>query len=252
MDNNQFQKNVYQVPTTLRGESLSRETTPIANEMSQAEVDQRFSTIAREEILQAFRQMTQGLDDETQNLPTVELAPPHPAALELLHIARDLQERRARHLTSLLKRVEEMGIIGRTKVRLTEKNAATILNPTIEAIIDEESNLGVDLFEHDPDVTSIKYFLHDNEWFHEQHSAIPEKRFTNKYEVTESAILKSSSFFNQQIGSVVTRTVLVDEAEARNLLIASKKYYEKVTGTVYVKSPAPRFSFVSKNSSKNK
>lgn len=252
MDNNQFQKNVYQVPSSLNGESLNVEKTPIATEMSQVEVDQQFSAIAREEVLDAFNQMTQDLDIETQTLSKVELTPPHPYALELLQIAADLQERRARHLASLVERVEKMGIIGRTKVRLTEKDASAVLNPTIEAIIEEESNLGIDLFEHDPDVTKIKYFLHDNEWFHEQHSAIPAKKFTNKYEVTESLILKSSSFFNPQTRSVVTRTVPVDEDEARNLLIASKKYYEKVTGMVYVKSPAPRFRFVSKNSSKNK
>lgn len=257
MDNNQFQKNVYQVPESPSGEFLDTPETPVDTELSQAEVEQRFSTIAREEVLQAFNQMTQDLEMsvsgfETRPLPEVALTAPHPTAVELLQIAAELQERRARHLASLVQRVEEMGILGRAKVRLTAKDPAAILNPTLGKIIDQESELGVELFEHDPDVTEIKYFLHDNEWFHEQKSPVPTKKFTNKYEVTESSILKSSSFYNQQIGSVVTRTVLVDEAEARNLLIASKKYYEKVTGSVYVKPPAPRFHFVSKNSSKNK
>jgi len=256
MDNNQFQKNVYQVPSSPSGESFSAPLEPIAAELSQVEVERRFSAIAREEVLQAFNQMTQDLEMsvsgyEDRPLPEVTLAPPHPTAIELLQIAADLQERRARHLASLVQRVAEMGVVERTKVKLTAKDPASILNPTIEKIIDQESQLGVELFEHDPEVTRIKYFLHDNEWFHEQKSAIPTKNFTNKYEVSENGILKSSTFYDQHLANYVTRTVLVEDAEARNLLIASKKYYEKVTGTVYVKTPAPRFHFVSKNSTKN-
>jgi hypothetical protein len=252
MDNNQFQKNVYQVPSSPSGESLDVPMASLEMQPSQEEVDRRFSTIAREEVLQAFNQMTQDLEMslsgyETRPVPEVELATPDPIAVELLQIAADLQERRARHLASLIQRVEEMGFIEKNKIRLTAKNPSAILNPTIEKIIDQESKLGIELFEHDPDVAEIKYFLHDSEWFHEQLSPVVTKKFTNKYEVTETSILKSSTFFNPYLGTEVTRTVYVNDEEARNLLIAAKKYYEKVTGSVYVKTPAPRFRFGSKN-----
>lgn len=257
MDNNQFQKNVYQVPSSQSGESLSTPMASIEMQPSPEEVDQRFSTIAREEVLQAFNQMTQDLEMavsgyETRPVPEVELAAADPIAVELLQIAAELQERRARHLASLIQRVEEMGIIGRGKVRLTAKDPSAVLKPTLGKIIDQESKLGIELFEHDPDVAEIKFFLHDDEWFHEQKSAVPTKKFTNKYEVTERHILKSSTFFNPYLGEEVTRTAYVTEEEARNLLIASRKYFEKVTGTVHIKTPAPRFRFTSKNSSKNK
>jgi len=257
MDNNQLQKNVYQVPSSPSGESLDAPLAPIDTEMSQIEVEQRFSTIAREEVLRAFNQMTQDLEMsvsgyENRPQPEVPLAPPHPVAVELLQIANELKERRARHFASLIKKAEDMGMIERTKVRLMSKDSASILKPSLVKIIDEESDQGIELFEHDADVTKIKFFLHDDEWFHQQDSTVLTKKFTNKYEVTESSIIKSSTFYNEQTGQFVTRTVYVEEEEAQNLLIASKKYYEKVTGGVYVKTPAPRFRFVTKNSFKNK
>ncbi|HEY8886016.1 MAG TPA: hypothetical protein VIM31_00755 [Candidatus Microsaccharimonas sp.] len=250
MDNNQFQKNVYQVPASPSGESLDASVVIVDTEMPQTEVEQKFLAIEREYVRDTFNQMTQdlemslsGYDDRT--LPVLEVTP-HPTALELKQIADELQERRARHLASLIKRVQEMGFWEKTKIRLFEKDPSAILDPTIEKIIDQESELGRELFEHDDDVKQIRYFLHNDDWFHEQESALPTKKFTNKYEITETDIWKSSTFFNQQLGSFVTRTVLVDEAESQNLLIASKKYYEKVTGTVYVKAPAPRLRFGSK------
>jgi hypothetical protein len=257
MDNNQFQKNVYQVPASPSGESLDAPLEPIAAELSQAEVGQRFSTIAREEVLQAFNQMTQDLEMsvsgfETRSLPEVALATPHPTAVELLQIAAELQERRARHFASLVERVANMTAWEKRKIQLFSKNSNQILNPSIENIIDAESELDLEVSQRDADVKLVKFFLHNDEWFYVQESTVPEKTFTNKYEVTESSILKSSSFHNALTKSTVTRTTYVDEVEASNLLTFSKKYYEKATGHVYVRTPVPRFRFVSKNSSKNK
>jgi hypothetical protein len=258
MDNNQFQKNVYQVPASPSGESFEAPVAPLAMEMSQEEVDRRFLKITREEIALALNKNQQDLEMsisgfEDRSVPEVELSTPHPIAIEIGKIAVDLQERRYVYLEYLINRAKSMGLAERAllKLKLSPKDVDFYFHPTLDKIIDRESQYGKELFEHDADVTEIKYFLHESDWFHQQVSPNKVKNFTNKYEVTESTILKSSSFYNPYVGDV-TRTVYVDDAEAQNLLIASKKYYQKATGHVYVKTPAPRFRFESKNSSKNK
>ncbi|RWZ78182.1 MAG: hypothetical protein EOT05_00205 [Candidatus Microsaccharimonas sossegonensis] len=254
MDNNQFQKNVYQVPASHSGESLDVLMAPVEVPISQAEVDQRFSTIAREEVLQAFNKMTQDLEMsvsgfEHRTQPEIQLSEPHPVAIEIGKIAVDLQQRRYIYLEYLLSRAKEMGLVERAKLKLllSPKDVDFYFHPTIDKIIERESQNGHELFEHDADVKEIKYFLHENDWFHQQVSANKMKNFTNKYEVTDDYILKSSTFYHQDIGAEVMRTVYVDDVEAQNLLIASKKYYEKVTGKVYIKTPSPRFRFGSKS-----
>lgn len=256
MDNNQLHKNVHQVPSSPGGESFDTLVTPVETDMPQAEIDSKFLAIEREYVRDTFNQMTQDLEMslsgfETRSLPEVTLAPPYPIAVELVRIASELQERRARHFASLVEQVAKMSAWEKRTIKLLSKNSNAILYPTIEKIIDAESELELDLSQRDADVKLMKFFLHDNDWFYVQESTLPSKTFTNKYEVTESTILKSSSFYNPQSKSTVTRTAYVDEVEANNLLTFSKKYYEKATGTVYIKSPAPRFPFISKNRSNN-
>lgn len=101
MDNNQdqLQKNVYQVPVPSGAEVFDN-STPIqeTDVVSLAES----SVIAREEVLDAFNQRTQDLEMavsgfEVRKQPKVEIVQPHPVAVELLQIGDELARRRAEH-----------------------------------------------------------------------------------------------------------------------------------------------------------
>lgn len=248
---------MYQVPSSPSGESFDVPAAPLAVETSKEEVGRQSLKITREEIALAYKlaynknqqdleMSIAGFEDRT--LPDIELSKPHPIAMEIGKIAIDLQERRYIYLEYLINRAKSMGFAERAllKMKLSPKDRDFYFRPTLDKIIDRESEFGKELFEHDADVTEIKFFLHQTEWFHQQQSSRKEKNFTNKYETTEHTILKSSSFYSPHVGEV-TRTVHVDDHEARNLLIASRKYYEKSTGSVYIKTPAPRLRFGTKS-----
>lgn len=99
MDNNKFQNNVYQVPASQSGESFD---VPADTELSAGEVEQRFSKIAREEVLIAFNQMTEDLEMslsgyENRQVAAVEIEKTHPIAVELLQIGAEIIDRRTKH-----------------------------------------------------------------------------------------------------------------------------------------------------------
>lgn len=111
MDNNTFKNNVYQVPASPSGESFD---TPATTEPSPVEVEQRFSKIAREEVLLAFNQMTDDLElslsgYENRQVAAVEIASPHPVAVELLQIGAEIIDRRTKHHDT----VETSRLLGR-------------------------------------------------------------------------------------------------------------------------------------------
>ena len=251
MDNNQ-DKNVFQVPATQNGESLNVPLTSVDAGMSDTEVERNFTTIAREYVSETYNQMTQDLEMslsgyETRPVPTVEIASPHPVAVELLQIGAELKARRAKYHESLV----EAGIVARFLGKLIAKDPSSIAQPSIEKIIEHESKIGAKLFPLDSEVTEMKYFFLPDEagdkWYHSQVSAVRHKHFTNSYAINEYGIEKSSTFFAESHGRFVNVSLPTSEEEARNLLIASKKYYTEVTGKVYVKKPAPRLRFRSKD-----
>jgi len=251
MDNNQ-DKNVFQVPATQSSESLSAPETLVDEGMSQAEVDRNFAKIAREYVSETYNQMTQDLEMslsgyETRQVAPVEIASPHPVAVELLQIGAELKARRAKYHESLV----EAGLVARFLGKIIAKDPASIAQPSIEKIIEHESKIGAKLFPVDPDVTEMKYFFLPDEtgdkWYHSQVSQVRHKHFTNSYAIQEYGIDKSSTFFAEHHGRFVNVSLPTSDEEAQNLLIASKKYYTEVTGKVYVKKPAPRLRFRSKD-----
>jgi hypothetical protein len=134
---------------------------------------------------------------------------------------------------------------------LFAKDAAHTLNPSEEKIVDHESRSVTNIFPKDPDVTDLKFFFLPDEfghkWYHAQTSLIPSKNFTNSYAPQEFGIEKSSTFYDEGHGRTVNISTPVGDEEARNLLVASKNYYNEVTGKVYIKKAAPRLRFRSKD-----
>jgi hypothetical protein len=249
MNNNQdqFQKDMYQVPASQSGEAFDNSAVLVDTMMSDDEVDQKFDAItrqeiAREEILDRFNQMTLRLEKAADGTEDVELAKAEaldPVMFEIAHIAMEQEARRAQYHRSLVERAEKMGFFSRVYVRLTAKNPEAILNPTIDSIINQESELGLKVYtrasgERDMDIADIQFFLHDGEWFHKQKSHIPAKTFTNKYELTAVGILKSSTFLNERQVSVHESEIIGDN-EAYNLLIAARKHFALVTTEIYGK-----------------
>ena len=242
------QNDIFQYPTPQSGDYLGSPITLAEKEPSQFVVDQQFWEIADREFAESVAATPQDLEMspegyEDRTVPEVVLETTDPLIVELQQIARNLQEQREKHLNVLVERAAKMGLIERTHIRLTAKDPSAILHPTVGTIINQESKLGMDLYLYDPEVTNIDYFLHEDEWFHEQSSSVPTKHFTNKYEIKNDIIYKSSTFYNLLKLQIETRTVIVDRDEAQTLLVVAKKYYEKVTGSVFVVSPAPRFQF---------
>jgi len=208
--------------------------------------------IAREYVSDTYNQMTQDLEMslsgyETRQVPTVEIASPHPIAVEMLQIGAELKARRAQYHESLI----EAGLAVRFLGKLFAKDPTSVAKPSIEKIIEHESKVGAKLFPADPDVTEMKYFFLPDEsgdkWYHSQVSPVRHKHFTNSYAINEYGIEKSSTFFAEHHGRFVNVLLPTSEEEAQNLLIASKNYYTEVTGKVYVKKPAPRLRFRSKD-----
>lgn len=246
MNNNQdqFQKDMYQVPTSQTGEVFDSALDTVDTTLPEDEVNQSFEAIAREEILASFNVMTRNLEldssnTDTQRMTQVEKPVQHPIIVELLQLSVALEAGRVEHHQALIERAEKMGLFARAYVRLFEKNSSQILNPTMNGIINAESQLGLKVFtyasgERDQDITHIHYFLHDGEWFHQQASPIAAKNFTNKYEITELGILKSSTYTNEH-GVNVHKSAVIGETEAYNLLIASRKHIELVTTEIYGK-----------------
>ena len=252
----QFQKDVYQVPSSQSGESLNAPAAPVETELSQQEVDQRFYAVEQEYVQQVLSDMARDLEmsasgfEQTQP-PVVELMTPHPIAADVLQIGTDIKARRAEHHESLIESARLNTPVGRFITKLFAKDATASLTPTFDKIIEHESKLGAKLFPVDPDVTEVKFFfLPDEEgdkWYHTQVSPVRAKHFTNSYTIRETGIEKSSTFFDEHLGRIVNVSVPISDEEARNLLIAAKNYYTEVTGKVYVKPPAPRFRFGSKS-----
>jgi len=103
MDNNQFQKNVYQVPSSPSGESFSAPEIVENIEISQEEINKKFVDIQREYVRDTFNQMTQDLEMslsgyEVRQQPKVELMSPNPIATELLQIGTELMDLRNQHV----------------------------------------------------------------------------------------------------------------------------------------------------------
>ncbi|HEY8992737.1 MAG TPA: hypothetical protein VIM37_02695 [Candidatus Microsaccharimonas sp.] len=249
MNNNQdqFQKDMYQVPASQSGEDFDTSPIIVDTVMSDEAVDQRFDAIvqqeiAREEIVDRFNRMTRNLEmaaDGTEELELAQAEALDPVMFEIAHIAMEQEAHRAQHHRSLVERAGKMGFFSRVYVRLAAKDPEAILNPTIDSIINQESELGLEVFTHasgkrDKDIADIQFFLHDGEWFHKQKSHIPAKTFTNKYELTAVGILKSSTFFNEQQISVHESAIISDN-EAHNLLIATRKHFALVTTEIYGK-----------------
>jgi hypothetical protein len=249
MNNNQdqFQKDMYQVPASQSGESFDTPSVVVDTAMSDDEVNQKFDAIvqqeiARGEILDRFNEMTRKLGmvaDGAEEFQLEQAERLDPIMSEIAHIATEQEARRAQYHRSLAERAEKMGFFARVYVRLTAKNPEAILNPTIDSIINQESELGLKVFtyasgERDKDIADIQFFLHDGEWFHKQKSHIPAKTFTNKYELTAVGILKSSTFMNERQVSV-HESEIIGENEAHNLLIAVRKHFTLVTTEIYGK-----------------
>jgi hypothetical protein len=112
MDNKQ--NNVYQVPSSQSGEVFSATSTPVDVELSQAEVNQQFSQIARKEVLDAFNRMTRDLEMAAEGLEVeqtqpIEIFSPNPIIVELLQIGNEVIQGRTQHHENLM----VPGLLGR-------------------------------------------------------------------------------------------------------------------------------------------
>jgi hypothetical protein len=261
MNNNQdqFQKNMYQVPAPPSGEAFDSQPVSVDAPFSQDGVTKKFDPIVqqefeRNEILTLFNKMTRNLeldasDLDTDRLAMVESPVKHPNIETLDQLSADQPERRIEHLRELIERAEKMGLFAKAYARLFEKNASQILNPTIDSTINQESQLGFEVFKrddealdpkHDPEISEIQFFLHNGDYFYKQESSVPSKSFTNKYEWTKGGalipggILKSSTYVNEQ-GVDIHRSEIISEAEAYNLMLAAKEHYRIVLTRIYGK-----------------
>ena len=252
-DHDQLKKNTYQVPASLGVESLMPASVAVDTIITDDEVNQRFDAIVqqeieREEILNLFNKMTRNLElnasgIETDRTAQIESPVAHHIIATLEELKAEQVKRRIEHLRTPVERAEKMGPFVRAYVRLFEKNASQILNPTTDSIINQESKFGFEVFErddialdpkHDPEISEIQFFLHDDEYFYIQKSLVPAKAFIIKYKMTQVGILKSSTFLNEQLVDV-HRSEIIAEDEAYNLLIAVKKHLKIVISEVYEK-----------------
>lgn len=252
-DHDQLKKNTYQVPGSLVGESLVPTPVAVDTIISDVAVNRSFNSIVqqeieREEILNLFNKMTRNLELDASGLDTdhaaqIESPVLHPIIATLEELKAEQVKRRIEHLQAPVDRAEKMGIFVRAYVRLFEKNASQILNPTTDSIINQESSFGFEVFErdditldpkHDPEITEIQFFLHDDEYFYIQKSLVLAKAFIIKYTMTPVGILKSSTFTNEQLVNV-HRSEIIEKDEADNLLIAATKHLKIVTDKVYGK-----------------
>jgi hypothetical protein len=257
---------MYQRPTPQNGVSFDTVPpvvdAPVDAVLSDEEINKRFDVIAREEISLAYDKMTQDLEMslsgyESREQPKVELMSPHPIAEQLLQIGNDVEEKRNEYHESLVETARFKRAIRKVLGLLFTNPATESPKPTLESIIEHESRLGAKLFPKDAEVSKVKFFYLSEmdprsgqkvqKWYHTQESTNVAKSFTNSYEVSLYGIEKSSTFLDPRQGRMVNVSVPVDEPEAQNLLIASKSYYQEVTGKVYVKAAAPRFRFRSKS-----
>ena len=241
----------YQVPTSQHGESFAApepaETQDVSSVLTDEAVRQRFDDIAREEIARAYNEITQDLEMslsgyETRKQPQVEVLSQHPVAMELLDIGNSIERHRAEYIDSF--KTEKKNPLKRVAGKLLGTNAKGHA-PSYGSIVDHESQHATKIFPKDEEVSTVKFFYLPDErgtpqWFHEQHSNVPAKKFTNTYTVSEYAIAKSSTYFDPRYNKFVNSPAYVSDQEAQNLLYASKKYYEEVTGRPYIKSAAPR------------
>jgi len=263
MDNsqNQFQKNVYQVPASQSGESLNTSGASVEAAPSTT-VNQKFEAIAREYVRDTFNQMTQDLEMslsgyEVREQPPVEISSQDFTAIEILQVGEGMKAHRSNHRETLMESARTKRIFGRIIAALVAKQPTEALQPTLDKVIDHESRIGATLFPKDPEVLDLKFFFlpgvdietgtEVDMWHHHQTSLVPSKNYTNTYKITESGIKKSSTFVDERLARTVNMSSIPSEVETYNLLIASKKYYAAVTEKVYLKKAAPRFSFGSKS-----
>jgi hypothetical protein len=252
-DHDQLKKNMYQVPGSLVGEPFVPVSVAVDTIITDGDVNRRFNSIVqqefeRDEILNLFNKMTRKIEMAASGLdmdPAAQIESPvvHPIIATLEELKAEQVKRRIEHLQAPIERAEKMGPFVRAYVRLFEKNASQILNPTTDSIINQESSFGFEVFErgditldpkHDPEITEIQFFLHDDEYFYIQKSSVPAKAFIIKYTMTPVGILKSSTFLNEQLVNV-HRSEIIQEDEAHNLLIAVRKHLSIVTDKVYGK-----------------
>jgi hypothetical protein len=248
---NQKDHTMYQVPAPKHGESFDApapaETQDVSSVLTDEAVRQRFDDIAREEIARAYNEITQDLEMslsgyETRKQPQVEVLSQHPVAMELLDIGNNIERYRAEYLDSF--KTAKKNPLKKVAGKLLGTNAKGPA-PSYGTLVDRESRHATKIFPKDADVSTVKFFYLPDErgtpqWFHEQHSHVPAKKFTNTYTVSEYAIAKSSTYFDPRYNKFVNSPAYVSDQEAQNLLYASKKYYEEVTGKPYVKLAAPR------------
>jgi hypothetical protein len=253
MDNNQ-DKHIYKRPESLYGEVIE-DVSPLDDvELSQdekqtfLEIERGYVSDAYNKISEARERALDGYEDRRQ--PEIELRSRHAVAAELRQIINEIETLREQHVASQRAQVQMMSALRRLAILLFSKDASYILEPTIEKVIDQESVLNT-IFPKDPEVTKLKFFILSNEHgrkiYHQQESLNLKKHFINSYEPKEFGIEKSSTFYDESHGRVVNISVPVSDAEAQNLLIAAKRYYNEVTGKVYVKKAAPRLRFRSKD-----
>lgn len=263
MHNNQSTNDVYQTPSSQNGESFGDRI-----EMSEAEVSQKFADISREAVRQAFDKITQDLEMsisgyEMREVPTVEVSPTHPIAIELLDVGKGVKEHRKKQQAMHAERMLPKSVFGRYVMKrplvksLFMNTSGDAAQPLAVKSLDHESALGVKPFPVDKDVYDSMFFLHESEdsetkemidvWHYDQKSVVHAKNFTISYKVTESRILKNATFYDERLAKIVNRSSIPTDVESRNLLVASKKYYAAITEKPYIKSAAPRFRFGSKS-----
>jgi len=249
MNSNQFQKDVYQTPSSRNGEAFSevsqqsQAAEPVTSERKESHA------IEREAVLRAF--------NSAPVIAPIEISPMQSIRSEILEVGRGLKKYRAEQHAEFIERSKPKSKFGRLLMSLVSNSSTQTAAAKVEKSLDEESEIGGAFFRKSADVTSIKFFLLPEKdpmtnqeidiWHYNQESLVRIKQFTNSYKITEDYAEKSSTFYDERIGDIVNRSSIPSELEMHNLLIASKKYYAAVTEKPYIKSAAPRFRFGSRS-----
>jgi len=248
MNNNdqaQFAKDVYQVPES-KPELLD---TP---QLDDTTVSQKFAEIARHEISRTFNDMTQKLEmyaDGIQEevVTPVEVFTPHPDALHLRSKAKVVNEARTTRHKELTEIQTKHGFAKILSPRLIvgtfdSEKSKKLKQAILHDLINQDSKSGDVIYPFDPEVTERKFFhlsyADYDEFFHQQVSVVRSKDFTNSYAVTDYAIQKSSTFFDEVEGRVKNVSVTPSDEEIKNLKQAANLYHDYVMKKVYAK-PVP-------------
>ena len=249
MNSNQFPKDVYQTPSSQSGEAFGVASEKIETPQPSLISKKEAYALEREAVLRTF-------NSEPVIIP-VEISPAQTIRTEMLGIGQALKAYRAEQHAEFIERSKPKNKIGRLLMPLIYNGTSEAANLKVEKSIDTESKIGGSIFTKPSDVTSIKFFYLPEHnpamnqeidiWHYSQESLDRIKNFTNSYKITENHIEKSSTFYDERIGSIVNRSSIPGALEMHNLLVASKKYYTSVTEKSYIKSAAPRFRFGSKS-----